>query len=751
MGEVYLAHDPRLDRQTALKVLPTDVAANHDLMRRFVQEARAASALKHPNVAHIYEIGECNNIHFIAMEYVEGQTLASKIGGKPMKPAEIAEIGAQIADALDEAHTKGITHRDIKPANVMLTRRGQVKILDFGLAKMRRPDQPSESTETQTEPGVVMGTLQYMSPEQALGHGVDHRTDFFSLGATLYEMATGRPPFQGKTSSETMDNLLHIQPEAIVRFNYDVSTELERIVRKCLEKDRERRYQSARDLWIDLKNLQRGEGAGVLNMKKRGPVQVRSMLRWVITTAAVAALAAASLYWLRYHHGVPTVQSDVQSVAVLPLANVSGDKTQDYFCDGMTDELITRMAQVSTIRVSSWTSTSRYKDGKKTIPEIGQELKVGAIVEGSVMRSGDRVRITAQLIDVATDRHLWAKTYEGDLRDVLTLQSEVAQSIAKEIRVKLSPQEEERLARSHPVNRDAYEAYLKGEMEKAIQLDPNYAPAYAGLAGNLFFSGFWGFQAPNEVFPKMKEAAEKALQLDANLASAHAKMALYRLNYEWNWAEAEKEFRKALELNPSDQDTHHEYAHFLLAMDRPEESVAESQRAVQLNPFDEMLTACLGWHCFYSGQYDQTIQHCLKTFSIEPGSFWGHMNLGWVYEQKEKFPEALAAFKKAIIAFDIPMSQAALAHCYAVSGNRQQAEEILHNLEEKSKKEYVSPYDLATIYDGLGNRDKVFELLEKAYAIRAGYLVHIKWEPRFASLRSDSRFQDLVHRMGLKR
>ena len=310
----------------------------------------------------------------------------------------------------------------------------------------------------------------------------------------------------------------------------------------------------------------------------------------------------------------------------------------------MTDELITRMAQVSTIRVSSWNSTSRYKEGKKTISEIGKELKVGAIVEGSVMRSGDRVRITAQLIDVATDRHLWANTYEGDFRDILTLQSEVAHSIAREIRVKLSPEEEERLAKSHPINREAYEAYLKGEMEKAIQLDPNYAPAYAGLAGNLFFEGFWGYKAPNEVFPKMKEAAQKALQLDANLASAHAKMALYRLSYEWNWPEAEKEFRKALELNPSDQDTHHEYAHFLLAMDRPEESVAESQRAVQLNPFDEMLTACLGWHCFYNGQYDQTIQYCLKTFAIEPGSFWGHMNLGWVYEQKSKFPEALAAF-----------------------------------------------------------------------------------------------------------
>ena len=301
---------PGLDRQTALKVLPAEMASNRDLMRRFVQEARAASALKHANVAHIYEIGECNNIHFIAMEYVEGQTFASKIGGKPMKPAEIAEIGAQIADALDEAHSKGIIHRDIKPANVMLTRRGQVKILDFGLAKIRRPDQPSESTESQTEPGVVMGTLLYMSPEQTLGHVVDHRTDFFSLGATLYEMGTGRPPFLGKTSSETMDKVLHAQPEAIARFNYAVSAELERIVRKCLEKDRERRYQSARDLWIDLKNLQQGEGAGVVSVERQVPTRARFVARWIVTAAAVAVLVAAPLYWLRYYRGVPTVQSE---------------------------------------------------------------------------------------------------------------------------------------------------------------------------------------------------------------------------------------------------------------------------------------------------------------------------------------------------------------------------------------------------------------------------------------------------------
>ena len=525
MGEVYLAQDPRLERTVALKILPTELASDPDRMRRFIREARAASSLKHPNVATIHDIGESDGFHFIAMEYVEGQTLATKISGCPMNTDEIVEIGLQVADALDEAHRKGITHRDIKPANLMLTPRGQAKVLDFGLAKVTRPAGQTATTDmstvVSTETGMVMGTVQYMSPEQVLGKEIDYRSDIFSLGVVFYEMATGRLPFSGASASETTDRILHGQPEAIARFNYNVPVELERIIRKCLEKDRGRRYQSARDLLIDLKNLKRDSGSATAVVADESHVKWQTVLmsRRILGISVLAVLMAAiAAYMLLFRDGFSPVLSDIKSLAVLPFDNLSNDPEQEFFADGMTEQLITDLSKIRALRVISRTSVMQYRGARKSLPQIARDLGVDAVVEGSVMRSGNKVRITAQLIRARAEQHLWAESYDRDLSEVLGLQREVARTIAGEIRVTVAPQEQAQLGVGRRVDPEVYELVLRGQyyanrrveedltkaieyFEQAIARDPNYAPAHAGLAfsyQNLASI----YRPPREVMPQ---------------------------------------------------------------------------------------------------------------------------------------------------------------------------------------------------------------------------------------------------------
>jgi TolB-like protein/Tfp pilus assembly protein PilF len=592
-----------------------------------------------------------------------------------------------------------------------------------------------------------------MSPEQVLGHQCDRRTDIFSVGTVLYEMATGRLPFSGSNSSETMDGILHNQPEAIARFNYSAPTELERMVRKCLEKDPEQRYQSARELLIDLKGLKRDtypEAAAAGGLKKWQTVRVsqRMLLASVVLTLAVVGLT----YLWKIRDRPAAIPVFTQSLAVLPLENLSRDPKQDFFSDGLTDALITDLAQIQTLRVISRTSVLQYKGARnKSLPEIAKELNVGAVLEGTVLWSGDRVRITAQLIEAGTDRHLWAKNYERDLRDILALQSEVSQAVAEEIRVQMTSAEKGRLTKFHPVKREAYEAYLRGmygsegnmqQFEKAIALDPDYAPAHAGLARFYFFSGLFGVLAPNVAFPKTRQLAQTALEKDETSAQGHACLALVKVYYDWDWREAEKEFRVALQLNPGDADVRHMYAHFLLAMNRLEESVAESKRAMELSPFDTILVTCVGWHSYYARQYDQTIEYCPKALAMDQNNGFAHSTMGRAYEQKSMAKEAIAALKKAD-------DMVPLGHVYAVTGDRQHAEEVLAKLYENRKQGYFSAYNIAVIHQGLGNKDQAFEWLEKAFTERSADLVHINGDPRFDSLRSDARFRNLIKRIGL--
>ena len=761
MGVVYEAEDTRLGRRVALKFLPEEMSQDPQAAERFQREARAASALNHPNICTVYDIGEHDGRQFIVMERLEGQTLKHSISERGMNSERVAKLGMQVAEALVAAHAKGIVHRDLKPANIFVSPEGRVKVLDFGLAKLLPTAADLSATESLTQPQAVMGTLPYMAPEQVRGERVDGRADIYSLGAVLYEMATGQRPFREELATRLTDDILHKTPAAPTRMNYELSARLEEIILKCLEKDAENRYQSAKELLVDLRRLVTPTAAVALAAPRRRlhPAWIAAAVAMALVVGVTGLNVGGIRERLLGRAGPPAVQT----LAVLPLENLSGDPEQEYFADGMTEELISNLAQVGSLRVTSRWSVTRYKKEKKPLPVIARELGVQLLIGGSVRRAGDRVRITAQLVDAATDTQLWSETYERNLQDVLALQSEVAQAIAKEVRVKLSPEEEVRLASTPVVKPEAHEAYLRGlyswnegnmgealqHYQHAIQLDPNYASPYAAAARVYYFIGLFGVQPPQEAFAQMKQAAAKALQLDPRLADSHGWLALAKLHYDWDWVGAEQEFRRALELNPSQADIRHDYAHYLMVMNRPGEWVVESRRAVELNPFDADLAACLAWHNLYAHQYDQARDQALKALQLQPDSWWGHMNLGFAYEQKGMLQEAIAEFQIAAAAWPNGYALSALGHAYAIAGKKQKAQQILGQLTEQAKRGYVSPYDLAVLHAGLDDKERAFELLDKAYQERSAFLIHMQWDPRFNNLRSDPRFAQLTRRIGL--
>jgi len=780
MGEVYLAQDTLLDRKVAIKILPAESHADEPAKKRLVIEARAAAKLDHPNICSVYEVGEADGRQFIAMQYVEGETLNVRAARKPLDVSEILSIATQVADALAEAHAHTIIHRDIKPANIILTRRGQAKVMDFGLAKSigGTVDSEAKTESFLTAPGTILGTLPYMSPEQVTGDQIDARSDIFSFGALLYELVSGRQPFAGDSAAATASAILTHEPPSLSRFAAEIPDELQRIVRKCLEKDREQRYQSARDLTIDLQNIRRQvESAPVESLSQsrlpskstateRSPSVSRSK-GWpqsrTLLAIAVLALVGAGIYLYFSRRQPVSTTLPIRSLAVLPLENLSGDPAQEYFADGMTEAVTSELAKIGALRVISRTSAMQYKGVRKSLPEIARELNVDGIVQGSVLRSGGRVKITAQLIRGGTDQHMWSGEHVRELTDVLALQSDVARAIAKQVQIQLTAQETVRLSSSAKVNPEAHDAYLRGRFywnkdaredlerarnyfEEALSKDPLYAPAHAGLADYYSVLPFYTNARPDDVFPKAKESVARALQIDNSLAEAHGTRAYILTYYDWDWAGAELEFEQALALNPNDATLRHRYSRYLSSLGRVDEAVAELERARLLDPNDLVIKANVGVIYYFARQYDRAIDELKKVLSDHPDFGTAHWGLGLAYEQKKLYDEALVGLQKAAERKGTN-SLASLGHLYGVMGRKKEARDVLSELTKRAGQQSVSGYQLALVHIGLGDNEAAMEALQQAYREHATLLSYLKMDPRFDPLRSDPRFQDLLRKM----
>ena len=765
MGEVYQARDERLERDVALKVLPAKALADNAARKRFRKEALALSKLNHPAIATIYDFDSDHGLDFLAMEYVTGETLAKKIATASLPEKDVLALGIQIADALDEAQEHHIVHRDLKPSNIMVTPKGRVKVLDFGLARLLQPASSLASAETLSETQGGSGTLPYMAPEQLREESLDPRSDIFSFGAVLYEMATGQRSFPETVSSRLTDAILHDAPVPPRGRNPRLSPELERIILKCLEKSPEMRYQSARELSVDLRRLSSPTTISSHDIvkPKKSHWRAAAVISGIALLVIFGLLAAMNVGGLR-DRLVPSEAPKIHSLAVLPLANLSKDPEQEYFVEGMADELITELAQISGLRVISRTSTMRYLRNPKPIPEIAKELGVDAVIEGSVERSGDQVRITAQLINARTDTHLWAHSYQRDLRDVLAMQSEVARAIASEVQVQLTPQEKARLDSVRPVDPVAHEAYLKGlyhwnfhtgdelqkaivEYQRAIQIDPNYALAYVGLADAYHVLPFNGDADPQVVGPKARDATLKAVELDPRLSEAHVTLAIELSRYDWDWTAAEREFKMAIELSPNNSSASSLYAELLSIEGRHAEAVAEASRARELDPISGAVCLQYARAPLYARRYDEAVRAFQKCLDVNPNLWILHLFFGETYEQQGLYPQALSELRKS----QGPTLQATsvIGHVYAISGNKAEAGKILAELQQRAKTAYLPATYIAKIYAGLGDKNQAFAWLEKAYTSHDPQIEFLGVEPLYDPLRGDPRYADLMRRINL--
>ncbi|MDQ6892589.1 MAG: tetratricopeptide repeat-containing serine/threonine-protein kinase [Acidobacteriota bacterium] len=771
MGEVYRARDTRLGRDVAVKVLPASFSEDPERLRRFEQEARAAGMLNHPNLTAVYDLGTHEGAPYVVEELLEGETLRSVLAAGRLPLDRVVFYARQIADGLAAAHEKGVVHRDLKPENVFVTREGRIKILDFGIAKLTSPEGQRLATDLPTlapatEAGVVLGTLGYMSPEQVRGEPVDRRSDLFSFGALLYEMLAGRRAFARETAPDMISAILRDDPPEILGTGASPSAldRLNRIARRCLEKRKEQRFQSAVD--IDFALQEASSAAFAPGAVPGASARHRMSRLWI--AAGLAVVAGAGILLLRGSRPGTSpgaaAPGPIRSLAVLPLENYSHDPAQQYFADGMTEELIADLAQIRSLRVISRTSAMSYRGTKKSVPEIARELNVDGILEGSVAREGNRVRITAQLIEGSSDRHVWARSYDRDLRDALSLQSEVARAVAAEVRTAVTPGEEARLARARPVDPKIHELDWKGRFllarastenevreaielfQEALQRDPRDARAYSGISDS--YMGLTElFLPPSQTMPKARAAALRAIELDETLAEAHASLGQVLVLHDWDWAGAQREFQRALELNPNYASAHSWYGNLLAVLGRPEESAVEMRTARDLDPLSADIAWLSGWDLLLGNRVDLAVQEFRRGLTLDPNGGWLRVSLAIALVRQGRAAEAIAEAEKGSGLIDSPLARAVAGGVFAEAGDLPRARRVLGELEQAAKTRYVCPYEVAVIHIGLGEKDQAIQWLERGYRERSTCMPNLKCDWRLTPLHGDPRFRDLLARL----
>ncbi|MBA3257662.1 MAG: protein kinase [Pyrinomonadaceae bacterium] len=828
MGEVYQAYDSTLNRTVALKILPADLVENEDRVRRFIGEAKAASALNHPNILTIYEIGreaqssasqskESVALHYIAMEFIEGKTLREAIYRDRIDLRTLLKYLAQVAEGLAKAHAAGIVHRDLKPDNIMITRDGYAKILDFGLAKLIEPqkgfgsDSGSSKVATailpqHSTPGMIMGTVGYMSPEQAQGRReIDQRSDIFSFGCILYEVATGRRAFEGTDPLDSLHKIVHAPTPQIKDPKADASGDLQRIVRRCLAKEPDRRYQSIKEvaieldeLWQELRGVAEVESSiqpasgGVAPSGSSTQADVKSAHQSAIGTTqhdvarptssaeyvtseikkhksvslavlGILLLAVGGLgFWYFSNRSINT--TNIESIAVLPFANASADPDTEYLSDGITESLINSLSQLPRLKVMARSTMFSFK-GRETDPrKVGRELGVDTVLTGRVNQRGDVLIIQADLVSVADGSQLWGEQYNRKVTDIIAVQEEIAKQISEKLRLRLTGEEQGRLTKHYTENPEAYQLYLKGRYQfykftessgwraleyfnQAIALDSNYALAHAGVA-DVYSEFSSQFLAPGEAMPKAKQAVTRALEIDPTLAEAYVSLGLIKWWGDWDWSGAEGEFRRAIELNPNYAQAHNIYGYFLGHQGRSDAGIAEAKKAQELDPLSLSINDDLALAFILARQYDRAIEQCRKTLEIDPNFPGAHRKLAYAFTRKGMYEEAIAELRKAGELQEHYIIKAELGYVYAVSGRKAEALKTLDELKELSKQKYVSPYYAARIYAGLGDRKQAFEWLEKGYQSRSDQILRLGTDAAFDSLRGDPRLIDLMRRVG---
>jgi len=768
MGRIYKVFDRKIEQEVALKLLRPEISTDRETIARFKNELKLARNVSHRNICRMYDLGEEENAYYITMEYIAGENLKSTIRRvEKLTIGKAISIAKQVCEGLTEAHRLGVIHRDLKPGNIMIDSEGNACILDFGIAR-------SLKTKGMTDAGIMIGTPEYMSPEQAEGEEADQRSDIYSLGIILFEMITGSVPFKGETPLSVAMKHKSEEPPDPREINAQIPEDLSRVILRCMEKDKEKRYQSAEEVRSELVRIEKGIPTTdrVVPKRKLTPskkITVTISLKKLLIPALliVALLTAAVVLWQLLARKVTIPPPlDKSSIAVLPFEDLSPQKDQEYFCDGLAEDLINRLNKIENLRVPARTSSFSFKGKELSLQDIGKELNVEMLLEGSLQKAGNKLRITVRLVKATDGYPLWSERYERDMKDIFALQDEISLEILDNLKIKLLGGERARLVKRHTKESEAYNLYLQGRyfwnkriqdgfekaiqyFEQAIRLDPNYALAYVGLADSYNILCWYGAFPPNEAYPKAKEEALKALAIDETLAEAHASQGFSKMIYDWDWQGAERKFKQALELNPNYATAHHWYGMCLTRMGRFDEAMEKLKRALELDPLSLIINADLGWSLYYARNYDQSIKQILKTLEMDKSFMTAYLYLGQSYLQKGMHEQAITEYRKGLELSYSPSMLAYLGYTYGVLGRKDESLKILKEWQEQAKGRYFSAYLTALIYMGLGEKSEALRWLQKAYEERDNWLSYLKVDPALDSLRSDQSFRLLLKKIGL--